>query len=305
MRTYWRQRQQHIGDASRCIQHMQKALTQMNIQLANAISDISGTTGQAILSAIVAGERDPRALAKLRDPRVQASEATVAKSLEGNWRPELLFVLRQELESYRTFQTKIAECDRQLQLHYQTMQPKADPQQLPPVARDKRAHGNIPAGFDLRDELYRASGVDLTAIAGVNVLTVQTPIAEVGTDMSRFATEGHFVAFLGLSPNNKTSGGKVVGREKRKSKNRPAGTLLTSDSYLGAQYRRLRTKLGAPKARKAMGNRLARIAYRMLKYRENYIDKGKEYYEQKYRQLQIRMLTKRATELGLQLIQSA
>lgn len=312
MRTYWRQRQQHIGDASRCIQHMQKALTQMNVQLANAISDISGTTGQAILNAIVAGERDPKVLAKLRDPRIKASEATVAKSLQGNWRPELVFVLQQEMESYQTFQTKIAECDRQLQRHYETMEAKADPKKLPPVARDKRAHGNVPAGFDLREELYRATGVDLTAIDGLNVLTVQTLIAEVGTDMSRFATEAHFVSFLGLRPNNKISGGKVVGREKRKTKNRAgvslrlaAGTLLNSDTYLGAQYRRLRTKLGAPKARKAMANKLARIAYRMLKYREKYVDKGKEFYEQKYRQQQIRMLTKKATELGLQLVQPA
>jgi transposase len=312
MRTYWRQRQQHIEDASRCIQHMQKVLTQMNVQLANVISDISGATGLAILSAILDGERDPRVLARFRDPRVKASEETVAKSLEGNWRSELLFVLRQERESYRTFQTKIAECDRQLQLHYETMQPKADSQQLPPVARDKRAHGNIPAGFDLRSELYRATGVDLTAIAGLNVLTAQTIIAEVGFDMSRFETEAHFVSFLGLSPNNKISGGKVVGREKRKSKNRAgqalkmsAGTLLNSDTYLGAQYRRLRTKLGSPKARKAMANRLGRIVYRMLKYGENYIDKGKEFYEQKYRQQQIHMLTKKATELGLQLIQTA
>src|ERR1700683_1162189 len=157
MRTYWRQRQQHIGDASRCIQHMQKALTQMNVQLANAISDISGATGQAIRSAIIGGERDPWKLARFRDPRVKASEATVARSLERNGRPELLFVLRQELESYRAFQTKIAECDRQLQLHYETMQAKADPQQLAPVARDKRAHGNVPAGFDLREELYRTT----------------------------------------------------------------------------------------------------------------------------------------------------
>jgi transposase len=312
MRTYWRQRQQHIGDASRCIQHMQKALTQMNVQLANAISDISGTTGQAILKAIVAGERDPWVLAKLRDPRIKASVATVAKSLEGNWRPELLFVLQQELETYQTFQTKIAECDRRLQRHYETMEAKADPQQLPPVPRDKRAHGNVPAGFDLREELYRATGVDLTAIDGVNVLTVQTLIAEVGSDMSRFATEGHFVSYLGLSPRNKISGGKVVGREKRKTKNRAglalqfaAGTLLQSDTYLGAQYRRLRTKLGAPKARKAMANKLARIAYRMLKYGEKYVDKGKEFYEEKYRQQQIRMLTKKATELGLQLVHSA
>jgi hypothetical protein len=312
MRTYWRQRQQHIGDASRCIQHMQKALTQMNVQLANAISDISGTTGQAILKAIVAGERDPWALAKLRDPRVKASEATVAKSLEGNWRPELLFVLEQEMETYQTFQTKIAECDRRLQRHYETMEAKADPKQLPPVPRDKRAHGNVPAGFDLREELYRATGVDLTAIDGLNVLTVQTLLAEVGSDMSRFATEGHFVSYLGLSPRNKISGGKVVGREKRKTKNRAglalqfaAGTLLQSDTYLGAQYRRLRTKLGAPKARKAMANKLARIAYRMLKYGEKYVDKGKEFYEEKYRQQQIRMLTKKATELGLQLVHSA
>jgi transposase len=312
MRTYWRQRQQHIGDASRCIQHMQKALTQMNVQLANAISDISGTTGQAILKAIVAGERDPWALAKLRDPRVKASEATVAKSLEGTWRPELLFVLEQEMETYQTFQTKIAECDRRLQRHYETMEAKADPKQLPPVPRDKRAHGNVPAGFDLREELYRATGVDLTAIDGLNVLTVQTLLAEVGSDMSRFATEGHFVSYLGLSPRNKISGGKVVGREKRKTKNRAglalqfaAGTLLQSDTYLGAQYRRLRTKLGAPKARKAMANKLARIAYRMLKYGEKYVDKGKEFYEEKYRQQQIRMLTKKATELGLQLVHSA
>jgi transposase len=312
MRTYWRQRQQHIGDASRCIQHMQKALTQMNVQLANVISDISGTTGLAILSAIVAGERDPWTLAKLRDPRVKASESTVAKSLEGNWRPELLFVLQQELESYRTFQSKIAECDRQLQRHYESMQAKADPQQLAPVERDKRAHGNVPAGFDLREELYRVTGVDLTAIDGINVLTAQTLLAEVGSDMSRFATEAHFVSFLDLSPKNKISGGKVVGRDRRKTKHRAglalrlaAGTLLGSDTYLGAQYRRLRTKLGAPKARKAMANKLARIAYRMLKYGEKYVDQGKEFYEQKYRQLQIRMLTKKAHELGLQLTQTA
>ena len=196
--------------------------------------------------------------------------------------------------------------------HYETMEAKADPKLLSKVPRDKRAHGNIPAGFDLREELYRATGVDLTAIDGINVLTVQTLIAEVGSDMSRFGSEGHLVSYLDLAPRNKISGGKVVGREKDKRKNRAglalrlaAGTLLESDTYLGAQYRRLRTKLGAPKARKAMANKLARIAYRMLKYGEKYVDKGKEFYEQKYRQLQIRMLTKKATELGLQLVQSA
>ena len=309
MRTYWRQRQQHIGDAARCIQHMQKALTQMNMQLANVISDISGWTGQAIIGAILEGERDPQQLAKLRDPGVKASEEEVAQSLVGNWREELLFVLRQEYDSYQVFQRKIEACDEQLHKHYQTMPEKADPQQLPPCRREKRPHGNVPKGFDLRSELYRATGVDLTAIDGINVLTAQTVISEVGYNMDRFETEAQFVSFLNLSPNNKISGGKIIGRDKRKVRNRAgqalrfaAGTLLRSETYLGAQYRRLRTKLGAPKAQKAMGNKLARIAYRMLKYKEDYVDKGREFYEQKYRQQQIRMLQKKAKDLGLQLV---
>jgi transposase len=310
MRTYWRQRQQHIADAARCIQHIQKVLTQMNIQLANAITDLSGTTGLAVLEAILAGERNPRKLAQRRDPRIKASPEVIAKSLEGNWRPELLFVLRQELDSYYAFQKKIAECDQQLQRHYQTMEQKGDPQQLPKVARDQRAHGNAPGHFDLREQLYRSTGVDLTAMDGINVLTAQTVIAEVGYDMSRFPTEADFVSFLGLTPNYQISGGKVVGRDKRKKKNRAglalrfaAGTLLRSDTYLGAQYRRLRTRLGTPKAKKAMANRLARIIYRMLKFGEAYVDKGREFYEEKYRSQQIRFLSKRAGELGLQLVQ--
>jgi hypothetical protein len=308
MRAYWRQRQQHIGDASRCIQHMQKALTQMNVQLANAISDISGESGQAIIAAILHGERDPKTLARLRDPRVKASEEAVARSLEGNWRPELLFILRQERESYQTFQQKIAECDEQLSRHYRTMESKANPEWLPELPRNKRPHGNVPERLDLRDELYRTTGVDLTAIDGINILTAQTVISEVGHDMSRFDTEAHLVAFLGLSPQNKISGGKVVGREKKKPKNRAghalqhaAGTLLRSDAYLGAQYRRLRTRLGAPKARKAMANKLARIVYRMLKFGEAYVDKGKEFYEQKYRTQQITFLSRKAAEYGFHL----
>jgi transposase len=313
MRTFWRQRQQHIGDASRCIQHMQKALTQMNLQLANVISDISGTTGQAIVGAILEGERDPQVLARLRDPRIKASEEIVAKSLEGNWRAELLFVLKQESESFQTFQKKIAECDQALYQHYQSMEAKADPQELPEVPRDKRARGrHVPESFNLRDEMYRVMAVDLTAIHGVNVLTAQTVVAEVGWDMQRFPTEGDFVSFLDLSPKNKISGGKIIGRDKRKTKNRAglalrlaAGTLLESQTYLGAQYRRFRTKLGAPKARKAMAARLARIIYRMLKYGQAYVDKGSKFYEEKYRQLQIRRLTKKAAELGFQIVKAA
>jgi transposase len=312
MRTYWRQRQQHIADAARCIQRMQKTLTQMNLQLANVISDLSGWTGQVILRAILDGERDPNKLAELRDPRVKATAEVIAKSLEGNWKPELLFVLQQEFEIHASFQSKIQECDQALHQHYQSMTAKADPEQLPEVERHKRAHGNVPEGFDLREELYRISGVDLTGIDGINVLTAQTVLAEVGGDMSRFETEAAFVSYLGLSPNQKISGGKVVGRDQRKNKNRAglalrnaAGTLLRSQTYLGAQYRRFRTKLGAPKARKAMGNKLARIVYRLLKYGQSYVDKGSEVYEQKYRNQQIQMLTKKANALGFQLQQSA
>jgi len=312
MRTYWRQRQQHIEDAARCIQHMQKALTQMNVQLANVISDISGWTGQAIIGAILEGERDPHKLAKLRDPGVKAGEEEVAQSLVGNWREELLFVLRQEYDSYQTFQRKIAACDEQLKKHYQSMPEKADPKQLPPCRREKRPRGNVPQCFDLRSELYRVTGVDLTAIDGINVLTAQTVYAEVGDNMDRFATEAQFVSFLNLSPNNKISGGKIIGRDQRKARNRAGQalrfaslSLLHSDTYLGAQYRRLRTKLGTPKAQKAMGNKLARIIYRMLKYKEEYVDKGRESYEEKYRQQQIRMLQKKAKDLGLQLIEAA
>lgn len=311
MRTLWRQRQQHIGDASRAIQHMQKALTQMNLQLANVISDISGWTGQAIIQAILHGERNPHQLAKLRDPRVKASAEQIVKSLEGNWRTELLFVLKQEFEMYQTLQRKIQECDQELQQHLQTIPTQADPGELEEVRRNKRPRGNVPEMFDLREELYRITGVDLTGIDGLNVLTAQTVIAECGCDMRRWETEGHFVSWLNLAPRNKISGGKVIGRDQRKVVNRAgqalrhaASTLLRSHSYLGAQYRRLRGKLGAPKAIKAMANKLARVLYRLLKYGQQYVDKGTDFYEQKYRQQQIQMLAKKAAGLGLQLVPS-
>jgi transposase len=307
MRTFWRQRQQQVAEAARCIQRMQKALTQMNLQLANVISDISGWTGQAIISAILAGERRPEELAKLRDPRIKASAEVVALSLEGNWREDLLFVLKQEYETYQMYQQRIRECDEALQKHYETLEAKADPKQLPPVRRDKRPRGNAPA-FALREALYQATGVDLTAVDAINVMTAQTVIAEVGHDMSRFPSEGDFASFLDLSPKNKITGGKVVGRDRRRTKNRAglalqwaAGTLRYSNTYLGAQYRRLRTQLDAPVARKAMANKLARIIYRLLKYGEAYVDQGKAAYEAKYRQQQITRLARKAGELGFQL----
>ncbi len=308
LRTYWRQRGEHVRGAATCIQRIQKALTQMNVQLANVISDVSGFTGQAIIRSIVAGERDPRTLAELSDPRIQASQEEIVKSLEGTWRPELLFVLEQEVEMYDTYQRRIAECDQQLQKHLAGFVDSVpqQPQVKPSRKKSKRAK-NAPR-FQLSSELERITGVDLTRIDGIDVMVAQTLISEVGLDMSRWKTEAHFASWLGLCPDNRISGDKVLSRGTRRVVNRAATalrmaavTLLRSRTYLGAQYRRLRTKLGAPKAITAMAHRLARLVYRMLKYGQQYVDKGTEYYEQRYRQQQIQFLQKKAAKLGLQI----
>jgi len=307
LRTYWRQRGEHVAGGATCILRMQKALTQMNVQLANVISDISGLTGQTIIRTIVAGERDPLTLAALSDPRVHASQEEIAKSLEGNWRPELLFVLQQEVDMYDIYQKRITECDQRLQKHLASL---THPLQVQPPTQKpttkKPAAKNAPR-FDLSSELQRVTGVDLTRIDGIDVMIAQTLLSEVGLDMSRWKTESHFASWLGLCPDNRISGDKVLNRGTRRVVNRAAtalrqaaNTLMRSRSYLGAQYRRLRTKLGAPKAITAMAHRLARLVYRMLKYGQTYVDKGTDYYEERSRQQQIQLLRKRAAKLGLQ-----
>jgi transposase len=310
LRTYWRQRAEHVRGAATCVQRMQKALTQMNLQLANVISDLSGVTGQKIVRAIVAGERDPRKLAAHSDPRIHASQDEIAKSLEGNWRVELVFVLQQEVDMYDTYQRRIAECDQQLQKHLATFVNKPNQGQPPSPGgkskKKKKPTQNAPA-FDLSRELERISGVDLTRIDGIEVMVAQTVVSEVGLDMGRWKTEAHFCSWLGLCPDNRISGDKVLSRGTRRVINRAAtalrmaaSCLIRSRSYLGAQYRRLRTKLGAPKAMTAMAHRLARLVYRMLKYGQQYVDKGTEYYEQRYQNQQIHLLQKMASKLGFQ-----
>jgi transposase len=251
----------------------------MNLQLANVISDLSGLTGQRIVRAIIAGEHDAQRLAGFRDPRVKASQEEIAKGLEGNWRPELIFLLQQEMAMYDTYQQRIAECDQQLQKHLtsfadhahqvrsQSAQSKAEGKKA-----KKPAAKNAPR-FDLSSELERITGVDLTRIDGIDVMGSQTILSEIGLDMGRWKTEAHFASWLGLCPDNRTSGDKVLRRGTRHVVNRAAlalrmaaNSLLRSQSYLGAQYRRLRTKLGAPKAITAMAHRLARLVYRMLKW---------------------------------------
>jgi transposase len=285
-RTLWRHRGGLVAQASSAIQRIQKTWTEMNIQLCNVLSDLSGASGMAILKAILAGQRDPRALA------------------------ELLFVLEQEMALHHAYREQIGAWDRQLKQQLRSMAPKVDLEGPPlgPRPKGKRASGHAPK-FDLRTELYRITGVDWTQVDGMDVLVAQSGIAEVGTNLDAFPTERHFASWLGLCPGNETSGGKMLNRRTPKVVNRAktalrqaATALLRSQSYLGAQYRRLRTRLGAPKAITAMARKLACLFFRLLKQGQQYVDKGIEYYQQRHRDQQMRSLLKRAKQLGVQLI---
>jgi len=309
LRTFWRQRGEHVQTAGACVQRMQKSLTQMNLQLANVISDIMGVTGQKILRAILAGERDAEKLAGMRHAGIQASREEIVASLTGNWRAELLFALKQEMDRYDFCQWQIAECDAEIEGHLGTLPAKPQktdsPDQPAPTQKKKRASGNSPS-FALDKELVRITGVDFTRIEGINVMTAQTILSEVGLDMSKWKSEAHFASWLGLCPNNSVTGGKVLRRGTRKVVNRAAtafriaaSTLRRSDSYLGAQFRRFRTRLGAPKAITAMAHKMSRLFYRMLRYGQEYVDRGQQFYQDKYRQQQIALLNKQAAQLGL------
>jgi len=311
VRTLWRYRSGLVAQASSTIQRMQKALIEMNIQLTNVLSDLSGVSGMAIVQAVLDGKRNPEELASLADPQVKASKEVIAKSLRGNWRPELLFVLGQEMDSYRTYRKRIVDCDREVQQHLQRMESKVDlsTQPIGPRPKGKRARGNAPQIFDLRSELYRLTGVDWSQVDGIDVQVAQTVIAEVGADLKAFPSEKHFANWLGLCPTNETSGGRVLKRRTPKVVNRAkaafrqaASTLIRSNSYLGAQYRRLRTRLGAPKAITAMARKLSCLFYRLLTKGQKYVDRGAQYYESRYREQQIRSLIKRAQRLGLQVL---
>ena len=314
MRTYWRQRNDLIQAAASHIQRMQKVLTQMNVQLANVLSDISGVTGQAIIKAILAGERDPHKLAELRDPHVKASEEQIAQYLEGNWQEDLLFVLKQEQQAYEFCHQQMAACDRQLKQYLHQRQDRTQGASLPEETRKGRLQknkGNKPQ-FDLRAELFRMTGTDLTQIDGIDVLTATTILSEAGSDMSKWEDEDHFVSWLRLCPDNRITGGKIIGKGRLPTNNRAsialrmaASTLRNSNTYLGAQFRRFRTKLGSPIAIKAMAAKLARLVYRMLRYGMKYMDQGAKFYEAQHRELQIRQLKWKAAKLGFQVIETA
>lgn len=306
LRAVSRQREMLVQYQAKHIQHMQKALTQMNVKLDNVISDIVGVTGQKIVRAIVAGERDALKLAKMRDGRIRASEEEIVKSLQGNWREEHLFSLKQALHLYDSYQSSIAECDEQLARVLGKLASHDEPPADPP--KSGRGRPVKVQKFDLRTALYRTCGVDLTRIDGIDVGTALKMIAEVGPDLSRFKSVKHFASWLGLCPGTKISGGKVLSGASKRIANRLAQALRMAavsagktSSALGAYYRRLSARLGKAKAIRATAHKLARLIYTLMTKGQAYLDQGQDYYEQQHQQRVVKNLKKKALEMGFSL----
>lgn len=312
LRTLLRHRGQIIEHRSPHIQHMQKALLQMNVQLSQALSDVTGETGQAIIRAIVSGERDPQKLAALRDRRCQKSKEEIGKALTGTWRAEHLFILKQSLEMYDFYTKQIEACDAEIERTYALTRPDWKADDLPPLPPKKRqSHSkNAPPNPEgIRQHLKRISGVDISVVDGFGVSLAQTVIMEIGTDMSKFPDEKHFCSWLGLAPKHEISGAKVLKNKTLKTKNRAgqafrmaAQSVKQADCVFGALYRRLKARLGPAQATVATAHALARVVYRMLKYQVEYEPLSVNEYEKKYKEQQIKYMTKKAAKLGFQLV---
>jgi transposase len=309
LRAYMRQRAMLVESAATHIQHMQKALSQMNVKLEKVLSDITGVTGLAIIDAILGGQRDPRQLAALRDVRCKRSEREIALALQGNWRKEHLFSLKQAVELFRTYQRQIEQCDVEIHKVLEAQPAVGDSENLPPdIRRGKTPKRNDPE-FDARADLYRMTGVDLTTIRGINAHTALKVVSEIGTDMSRWKTAKHFTSWLALAPGTKKSGGKVLSSRTKASKNRAAhalrlaaNSLQRADTALGAFFRRIKSRHGSPKAITATARKLATAIYNMLKYGQNYVERGAAFYESQFHERLIHSLSRKAAKLGYQLV---
>jgi transposase len=305
LRALSRQREMLLRGQGRHVQHMQKALTQMNIQLANVISDVAGETGQNILRAIVAGERDGHALAAMKNARIRASIDDIAKSLQGTWRAEHLFALKQALALFDFYATQLTECDGEIEQQLERLQIH----DAEPAKGKKRGRARNAPMFNLRERLFKMCGVDLTRIDGIDVTTALVVISEVGADMTKFPTVKHFTSWLSLCPGTKITGGKLLSGKTKRTANRAAqalrlaaAALRTSKSALGAYFRRLCSRMDKPKAVTAAAHKLARLIYTMLTKGEEYTDQGQDYYEERYRERVLHHLSQRAAKLGMKLV---
>jgi transposase len=313
LRAYLRHRQTVVDTASTYVHRMQKALTQMNLQLPLVLSDLTGKTGMRILRALVAGQRDPAQLAQYRDPRCHATLAQVTAALTGHYRSEHLFVLQQNLELFDMCQTQLAACDHAIDAHVITLTAAVAPPAatLPPPRVTTRPRGYEPT-FDMRAPLHHLTGVDLTQIDGLGPYTVMKLVSEIGTDMTRWPSAKHFTSWLTLAPQNKISGGRLLSSRTVPSANRAAAvfrlaamSLTRTQTALGAFYRRLASHTGKPKAITALARKLAALVYRMLKGEIVYQDLGAAVYDAQDRERTIRHLRKRATFLGFELVNIA
>lgn len=311
LRTYLRYRDELIGARSVQCQHIQKALQQMNVQLTQVLSDVMGVSGRAIIEAILQGERDPEELLGWVDGRVRATPAEIKKALQGDYRPEHLFVLQQAFSLYGVYEEKINACDQQIVREIAALSNKVDPalKPLPPRKEGRPASKDKMQGQDMRETLYRKFGVDLTAIEGIGVTTALVVLTEVGPNMNAFKTEKHFTSWLGLCPDNRISGGKVLSSHTRRVVNRlsdalrmAAVTLERSQSALGGFYRRMKGRLGAAEGITATAHKLARIIYRLIKHGEAYVRQGLQDYEKKFRERKLRALSKAAVSMGFSLV---
>ena len=306
LRGYVRQRAMLVEYASHHIQHMHKALEQMNLKLNQVITEVTGVTGMRIVRSILDGERDPLQLAALRDGRCRNDQGTIAKALEGTWREEHLFALKQAVELYDTFQEKIEECDRSIEEYFTTLDEVGA--QHEPGARASTTRRRNEPHFDAQAALHRATGVDLTRIEAIDGNTALKIISEIGTDVSAWPTVKHFASWLCLCPGNNKSGGHRRSGRTTPSANRVAAalriaarSLWNSNSSLGAFLRRLASRKGMPKAITATAHKLARMVYYMLKYGTDYVVKSQDEYERQFKERQINTLKRRARELGFNL----
>ncbi len=313
LRTMLRHRSQLLEHRAPHIQHMQKALLQMNVQLSQALSDVMGETGRAIIRTIVSGVRDPQLLAAFRDPNCKKSAAEIEKALTGTWRAEHLFVLKQSLELYDFYTQQIEGCDAEIDRMYALTRPDWAAGELPPIPQKKRnSHSkNAPENArEIRQHLKRINGVDLSLVDGFGVSLAQTVTMEVGTDVGdKFPTEKNFCSWLGLAPKHEISGGTVLKNKTLKTKNRAgqafrmaAHSVKKADCVFGALYRRLRSRQGPAQATVSTAHAIARVVYRMLKYQVEYETIGVSEYEKKYEEQQVKYMKKKAAKLGFQLV---